>query len=356
MIIKKLSIFSNALHSEQILTGFRLLQKAGIIKIIRFEFDGSLLGEGKVFYGQPFVKAETEHNTIMFDCTDSLELPNYQWLDGQNISHYFKRSFKNTGYENQSFKIYPLGFNYLIYTRQEFGLNIAQLKSAFKQKNLVHYLGTRNKFISYFARINNSITNCNANSYGDFYDFQKKDIVVYSTRLWNPNNSRNNEERLKRELLNERRVDFVKSLKYYFRDKFVGGIFKDEFSLKVSSKDLLIDRYYRRHYTKILQQAKVGISVNGLHSAGWAIGEYCAFGLGIVCDPLTVNVPGNFVAGNNYLEATTGNEAVEAAEKLLTNHDNLLNRLVNNNYRYHFNTLSPDKLVLNALLKSMDSQ
>jgi hypothetical protein len=356
MEIKELSIFSNALHSEQVLTGFKILERLGLVKIKRIKFDSSLILQKKNLYGEPYVKVKIGEKNILFDCSDSLKLINYDFISKQNITHYFKRSFSMEGYGKLLFPIYPLGFNFLVYSKNDMRYFYTQLQAARCQKTILHYFATRNNLVGKLFQINNSIKNCNYRSFCNLYDSTKKDLIVYNTRLWNPQNARNDEEKNKRLLLNSRRIEFVKALRENFDKYFIGGIFTDEFSKKNVPKHLLIKdnfTYKRKVYFNYLKSAKVRISVNGIHSAGWAIGEYCAFGIGIICDPLTVQVPGNFQSGQNYLEVCNGKEVVEACEKLLTNSENRLESLVNNNYQYYYDCLSPDKLVLNALLKSM---
>lgn len=92
MFINKLTIFSNAMHSEQILTGIRILEKSRILTIGEITFDNSLLVGAKSFYGQPFILMQFLDNTLLFDTSDTFELPKMDWLSKLNLTHYFKRS------------------------------------------------------------------------------------------------------------------------------------------------------------------------------------------------------------------------------------------------------------------------
>lgn len=219
MFINKLTIFSNAMHSEQILTGIRILEKSRILTIGEITFDNSLLVGAKSFYGQPFILMQFLDNTLLFDTSDTFELPKMDWLSKLNLTHYFKRSFRKEGYNHLPFKIFPLGFNYLVFTDQNYKILFAQLKASISQKNMILFIITRNKFLSKLFRVNNSISNCNFDSAHDVFEYKKNDTIFYSTRLWNPDSARDEVERNRRFVLNERRIQFVKALKQNFRNR-----------------------------------------------------------------------------------------------------------------------------------------
>lgn len=347
MRISEIILYSNALHCQQLLTGFELLSKSGLIEIEKVTFCN--LGNGH-FFGEPFVKVFLGNKVLLYDSADSLYLTeNSVLLNG--VTNYFKRSFRKEGYVNSTFPILPLGLNYLVYSDFKSIFLKAQIRASFNQKNLLHFLATRMKVISKYFGVNSSVENCHHTKMHDYFGTSKSRMILYNTRLWNPANAKSEEERNKRILLNSRRIDFVASLRNNFGSDYFGGIFPDEYARKNAPSEILInnlDTYKKKGYVELLRECKIGVSVNGEHSAGWAIGEYIAFGVAVICDPLTVKLPGSFENNRNFKEVQNARELIEACN-LLINNDLLLKEMVLNNYDYYFSNLMPELLVLNTL-------
>jgi hypothetical protein len=346
MRIAEIILYSNALHSQQLLTGFELLRKSGLIEIEKVTYKP--LGKGN-FFGEPFVKVLVGNKVVLYDSADSHYLTeNNILLNG--VTTYFKRSFRKEGYSNTPFLVLPLGLNYLVYSDFKSNFLYAQLRASFHQKNLLHFIATRMKIVSEYFGVNSSVSNCHYTKMYDYYDTSKSNKIIYNTRLWNPENARSNEERDKRILLNSRRIDFVSELKNHFGSNYVGGIFPDEYSRGNAPSDILIqnlDTYKKSGYLDLLRECRIGISVNGEHSAGWAIGEYVAFGLGVVCDPITIELPGNFEKNKNFIEVRSASELIEACNLLMSD-EVLLENMISNNYQYYFSNLMPEALILST--------
>lgn len=354
MDLTKIEVFSVAPHLEQVLAGILILENKGLVsvgKVVAGDYHGV-----KAHHG-PYLKIHTKSKVILFDTSDSLELVNHRGILS-DVTHYFKRSYKKNGYTNQSFHVFPLGLNHLVYASQPNIFTSTQLKFAFKNGEIKKYLSRRNALISSTLNINSSVKNRHYRTFSDFYRTPKEEIVVYNTRLWNPTTARNDDEKQKRELLNERRIEFVRALKKEFGNRFTGGILDNSFSRSQCSKDLLLvndTSYSQNKYQNMLRKAKVGVSVNGIHSTGWALAEYCAFGLGIVCDSLSVELPGTFKKDINYLEANSIKDLIEGCDKLLRNKNNFTNQSVAKNYQYYQTNVFPDSQVLHALTLAMSS-
>ncbi len=347
--IDYIHIYSNSLHCQQIFTGFSLLIKNKILTVDNIKF--MRLEGGDHFFGEPYVKVLMNSKIILFDCADSFDLPSNTHIYS-DVDVIFKRSFKKDGYNMLDCKIYPYGFNYLVYDNAinwEFWM--CELKASFFQKNTIHFFVTRHSLLSALFNINSSRINLSWNNIENFSCKERKGIV-YNTRLWNPQNARTEEERERRLILNDRRIKVVSMLKKEYGSEFRGGIFADTMSKKMCKKDILISNssYKVKNYLNVLKNAKIGISINGNHAAGYAFGEYISMGLGIVCDRINNLLPGEFVKNSNYLEINDDlSNLTEQINQLNTN-DDLCNIMRYNNYLYYLNNLRADRIVLNALL------
>lgn len=115
--------------------------------------------------------------------------------------------------------------------------------------------------------------------------------------------------------------------------------------------DLVLSRYetLKVNYINRLKSSTICIATTGLHdSIGWKMAEYVAASKCIVSEPLRYELPGNFNAGENYLEYTDARTLLLAVDKLMN--DSVLRfNMQMNNYKYYNHYLRPDSLMLNVI-------
>ncbi len=231
---------------------------------------------------------------LFFDYSDDIA-----FIDNpKQYDFYFKRSLVFKDYYKN---VYPLNF------QVNFSFKALNILTKFKFKDL---LSTRNR-IEVIRAMDcfDLFTNLSHNAM-DIRAFPKSVTdnngkVIFHTRLWNPNNHSDFEEKKRRENQNEFRIEACRIIKKNFKNVSV-GLFQDELSVKIASDVLLdIKKTSKKEYFKSLRNADIGIADDGLKDTpGWKIGEYLLFGKAIITTPLKV-VLDNFEKVNNrnaYLE------------------------------------------------------
>lgn len=175
--------------------------------------------------------------------------------------------------------------------------------------------------------------------------------VLFIARLFNPKKFplcyREEVERL-----NEFRISVVKYCKNELKNIFTGGLYEDDYSLKIA-KDLTISRNITRrgNFIKLIKLHNICITTTGLHkSIGWKFTEYVAASRAIITEPLSYQLPGDFKVNKNYLEFRNENELMEKVNILLEDQKKLKNMMRANFYYYNM-YVKPENLVLNTLLK-----
>ena len=152
-------------------------------------------------------------------------------------------------------------------------------------------------------------------------------------------------------------MNFIKICRDQFGSQFVGGLQIDDFSTK-HAKDLVVPNSLtnRRNFNNIVKSSNICIATSGLHnSIGWKFGEYVAASRAIISEPLEYELPGSFSHNKNYLVFQNENELIYNIDHLLKEKDEVY-QMMKNNFRYYNNYLSPDKLVLNTILKIYEKQ
>jgi hypothetical protein len=232
-----------------------------------------------------------------------------------------------------------LGLNYPIPTK---GFNSSSIKETIK-----NYLGDI-KFISdTFGIVRNPLSRD-----FEFYPSPNKtNNILFIARLWNPEDAGLDHLKCEREKLNELRISCIKACEKEFGEYFIGGLQKDNFSMKYYPDLTMPPRLTKRKiFLDTIKQSNICISTTGLHnSIGWKFGEYVAASRAIITEPLHFEIPGNFEKNKNYLAFTNNNELISNIYLLMNNKDALVDMMANN-YRYYNNFVRPDNLILNTLL------
>lgn len=171
--------------------------------------------------------------------------------------------------------------------------------------------------------------------------------VVFLTRAWDPEDSKNAEQAEHRRAINETRAQLVRLLRENLGPDFVGGFEPDKYALglypdcaasAVTFKD-------KGKYLALLADSAIGIATEGLHgSLGWKMGEYVAASRAIVSEPIGAAVPGSFRETSNYLEFSSPEGCLQGVLRLRAD-DEMRWRMMQANRSYWRMCLRPDVLV-----------
>lgn len=177
--------------------------------------------------------------------------------------------------------------------------------------------------------------------------------VLYVGRLWDPDapEVENDQIRDERRGINIFRAELVREARRVLGQRFIGGLQRDAYSAR-HYPDCIYDgpeASNRWAYLKTMRGVSVGIASAGLHScSSGKLAEYVAASRGVVSTPLPMSLPGRFLAGHNYLEASSPGQIIGAAFGLL-NSPEVLCEMMRANYAYYQQYVKPASLVLRTI-------
>ena len=320
-----LTVPARATHNNQIVTGYALLQRAGIVDL--------------AVRSAPNQMARFPAAAVVEATIDGKLVVAYDLLDGYNVDPaaleryragidvYFKRSYDPRRHRPGD-GVYPLGLNYPVTTRH-----------------------------SYFWRARD-LWRRPVDRVEQFEDIPRRTTdprVVFTVGAWDPDEARDQATAADREQINSMRAACIRLLRRELGERFFGGMIATPYARR-AFPDLVLDqsRTTRRAFLRLLHQFDIGIATTGLHgSTGWKLAEYMAAARGIVTEPLRYQVPGDLEAGRNYLTFTDPEHCVAGVDTLLEDPDALY-RMRIANYEYYHRFLRPDRLVLNSLLTALE--
>lgn len=251
---------------------------------------------------------------IFFDYSDDVK-----FIDFPNkYNFYFKRSLKIDDYKNN---VFPLNFQ----------VNFSFKSLEFLLKLDISDLKNKNNRVEFFRALD--YFNLFTNSSHQAMDIRKfpneiKDNggkIIFYSRLWNPDNHPDEEEKNRRILQNDFRIKACEIIKKNFKNSKV-GILSDEFSLKNCPKKLLLSssKTKKKNYIKELISSDIGIADDGLKDTpGWKIGEYLLYGKSVITTPINIEIA-NFYKNENYLKLSNRTSYEELPDKI--------NELLKNKY------------------------
>jgi hypothetical protein len=140
--------------------------------------------------------------------------------------------------------------------------------------------------------------------------------IIFRTRLWNPDNHSDIDEKERRRLQNEFRIESCRIIKKNFNNASV-GLFPDLLSSKLAP-DLLLDVKSTsiKEYFRLLRQCDIGIADDGLKDTpGWKFGEYLLHGKAVITTPFNVAIE-NFHEHINYERLSTRSSYMELPDKI----------------------------------------
>ena len=353
------------IHLCQILAGFEMLKTQKKLSY-QVEYNPKYIKETYIHTATIEVKINNEY-VVCYDLADGYHsFHNLDYFDNilNNVNFYFKRSSSisiNKLLTNKE-KIKPLGLNYFVSCRNNRYDKFINTGTTLNEKikNYLEYLRYYKRFESEFYY--NKFENKPVNSLKDYkllYNVRLYDSSIISLKgiqtAYPSLNSQKSEQvyttwKNDLETITSQRLELVTALKDNFGSQFIGGISRDDYSVKTAPNLILPDELsHKFNYVKMIKQNFICIASKGLHkSIGWKLGEYVAASRAILTDPLEYELPGNFTENNNFLVYNSSKELIEKAKILLTNYD-IIHELENNNYKYYNKYVKPDRMVANTL-------
>lgn len=332
---------SNSAHLSQIYTGFARLHRAGEIVLSqvcrpRDLFDANRpqhLRDARKMYLLVIVNRDVR---LYYDCHDSYEIDESA---SEQVDCYFKRSYAPSRIpDSLKPKVFPLGFNYELYSDEI---------DSFEQQRLSSFR-PQSSDPSDRPRFRPTVENMQAAPNGG-----PARGVLFITRVWDPYDDpdRSAEKIAERIQINETRARCVELLRKEFGDCFLGGLVPTDYAKRNYSHALLPDKEVseKKNYIELLRRYPVCIATTGLHgSIGWKMAEYVAFSRAIVSERLNYQVPADFKPGANFLEFDEPRQCVNAVHELLS--DAVLRQdMMMKNREYYLSHLKPDAMIRRTL-------
>lgn len=246
-----------------------------------------------------------EGKNVFFDFSDDSKFLD----DSKKFSYYFKRSLR---LEDHKGNTYPLNFNVPMAYKCHSLLWNLKTDLLFDKWSRDEVIKAIDKF-AFFTKSSHGVL--------DIRRYPKKVVdnggnVIFHTRLWNPDNHPDSDEKERRILQNEFRINACRIIKKNFSSSSV-GLFSDDLSKKLAP-DLLLDSKHSKkdNYLNMLNKHNIGIADDGLKDTpGWKIGEYLLFGKAVITTPLNISLD-NFKEGVNYGALSTRSSYLEIPEKI----------------------------------------
>ena len=285
--------------------------------------------------------------SVFFDYSDDtifIDLP-------EKFNYYFKRSLV---VNNKVKNIYPLNFNVpLAYKCLSLLTHLKKDFLVFKS-NRVEVIKAIDKF-ALFTKSSHGVLDIRRYP-KNVFDFEGK--VIFHTRLWNPDNHPDPEEKERRRLQNAFRINACRIIKKNYANSSV-GLFSDDLA-KSLAPDLLLDSKdsKKNNYLNNLNNHSIAIADDGLKDTpGWKIGEYLLFGKAVITTPLNV-VLENFEEHKNYEKLSSRSSYLDLPDKieyLLTEKKYL--EMGSNNLKWSDEYLHPKNYIkrILAVIKNQDS-
>ena len=353
-------IHSTSEHIAQLCTGFSLLESQKRIRLTYnlqpyTRYGKHPLKDKNPYALQGMFVVLNDKITIYYDTTDGEDL-SQEALEVADI--YFKRSYREDAipgeYRNM---IFPLGLNYEVYTDGINKLDFARFflnKQAFRSpKQMIKSL-MGNLHLKYQPTAL-AMHTPPARS--------QEPRVLFMARTWDPEDypagftpELAENWRMICNEVNETRASVISLLRKNLGDRFYGGFSPGSHAVANYKSCLLPDTRAaeKKSYINTLRQYPICIASTGLYnSIGWKLGEYVAFSKAIVSEALYYEVPGGFSKDKNYLEFKTADQCVEQTYILLEDKD-VRETMMENNYQYYKNYLSPDKLIWHSLKRALN--
>lgn len=246
-----------------------------------------------------------DNKDVFFDYSDDIK-----FIDNpDSYNFYFKRSLLEMEKRDN---VFSLNFNVPMAYKSYSLLRKFQKDFLFTNSNRKEILRALDIF-DLFANSSHSII--------DIRKYPNKVLdngggIIYYTRLWNPNNHPDEEERERRNIQNQFRISACRILKKEYKNAFV-GLFGDDLSNSLAP-DLVLPTNFskKKNYLAKLSKINIGIADDGLKDTpGWKIGEYLLHGKAVISTPINVALD-NFKEGINYEKLVSRSAYEELPSKI----------------------------------------
>jgi hypothetical protein len=348
-----LSVPSDVGHLQQLLTGFALLSASGVLRLkqdLALEDSGDgLLPRWAGHESYNLIATLNGRTRICYDTHDS------GWIDKrvvQSVDFYFKRSFdpvwvRSNLPASEHAKVFPLGLNYQVESPgfDRFKIERARMwRGSDRIRNLL-------KGLAIDRLLPGSIATERMQAFEGLPLPDQEPRVLFMTRVWDPELLEDQSQRDAIRALNETRAACVRILREKLGDRYSGGLASDPYAIRHFGDCVLrADHYARKRlYLDLVRLHPICVATTGLNnSIGWKFAEYVALSRAVVSEPLHYQVPGRFLAGENYLEFTSANELLAAVETLLDR--GRREQMMRRNREYYLAYVRPDVIVRNSLV------
>ena len=288
----------------------------------------------------------------------------YDEYDGPNFIEpalaechlYFKRSYEpaRVAAHASSQKIVPLGLNYLVYAAGDFWIRRA-LWSLPRQPPfrpaLRQWLRSSGP-LSRIFNVDNGRSDSRVENFEGTPGVNQNPRVQLFTRAWDPAHVSDNPAQVEaRHAMNHMRAGCIRKLRLAFGDDFSGGFVPGQYARERFPDCLAPDARLtrKRAFIHLVHQTDICVTSLGLQdSNGFRLAEYVAAARAIVGERMRHSLPGDFEAGKNYLDFTTPDECVAAAQALFEDPARRY-AMMQRNQDYYRAYIRPDALVWNTL-------
>jgi|GEM_PF-678591 glycosyltransferase involved in cell wall biosynthesis len=282
---------------------------------------------------------------IFFDYSDATELIDMS----SKYDYYFKRSLSLQDV-NIAKNVFPLNFQvnfsyspFKLISKMQFGI----LKNKGSFVELIRAIDT------FGILTNDSHYSINIDKFKR--ESKSKGKVIFMTRLWDPARNEDSEEKERRRIQNDFRINACRTIKREFPDAIV-GIYPDDFAIKIANDVLLdLNSTKKKYYLDSLSQCDIAIADDGLKdTSGWKIGEYIMCGKAVISTPINVMIE-DFRENINYLSTTSRDNYLELPDLIhkLLNSD-FYREIRYNNAVWYEKHLSPVSYISNIIAKTED--
>ncbi len=326
MVKTEVTVFfdSTLEHMHQLYCGFALLEKQGEIRL-RYVTDRRNIPAH-------LLRVEIAGKRVVFDMADGSTLTK-PYVD--EADYYVKRMLLRADLE-RSEKLIPFGLAYPVFAHNLFLATVFR-----KDRKLLPFSMRYWPVIPALMGVMDNVDTGHHTRFRHSAGQNRK--VIFSSKLWQPENVNDTGKRLQRIEINQERIDLVRELRRALGDDFVGGIRRDELS-QMLSPDVLIDRRqsHKAYYRKVLAGCGVGVANAGLEdSIGFKFAEYVANGSALLTNDISkYALPGGFEEGVHYLTYRNVSDCVDKVGELLAN-DRARIAMGKANERYYDDVLEP---------------
>lgn len=352
-----LNVTSNLDHLHQVFTGFSLLAGRKIITLSQAVSSASAKTQSDVPHLRyaHLYRLEVILNQgtrLVYDVHDSFE------IDDQALSkadYYFKRSYDPFYVREhpEGHKVFSLGLNYLVeadypdyHALARARLSEAKGRALLTALALTQLIPSKLWFVPHLRHS------------ADLPRFDQQAKALFMVRTWDPATAPSAEKAAEFAQLNEDRANCIRALRKEFGQHCLSGFAHDDYSRKHFADCLLPDARLAKksRYMQLLKDYPICVATSGLHgSSGWKFGEYVAYAKAIVSEPLRYQPPGDFRAGQHYLEFHRPEDCVVQTARLFDN-QGLRQCMMLANHQYYQSYLRPDMMILRSLCLALNPE